>query len=70
MDPNMWNNQKINIGWKICFIRQQQRKISTAQYHTDSSHYHQIFSGFGSWEFLISQVSILLYMMKQNWKII
>ena len=23
---NMWNNQKINIDWKLCFIYQQQGK--------------------------------------------
>ena len=26
MDLNMWNNQKINIDWKLCFIYQQQGK--------------------------------------------
>ena len=26
MDLNIWNNQKINIDWKLCFICQQQGK--------------------------------------------
>ena len=69
MNLNMWNNQKINIDWKLCFIRQQQGK---EKHHKELSHYHQICQSYGGWEFLIShvQVSLLLYMMKQNWKII
>ena len=68
MDLNMWNNQKINIDWKLCFIYQQQVKISPARHHKGLSHYHRICLGFGVWEFFISHVpvSLLLYIMKQN----
>ena len=47
-------------------------KISFARCNRELSHYNQICSDLGGQEFLIShlQVLFLLYMMKQNWKII
>ena len=47
MDLNIWNNQKINIDWKLCFICQQQGKDNPPQHHMESSNYHRICSGFG-----------------------
>ena len=72
MDLNIWNNQKITIDWKLCFICRQQGKDKFRSTRHGIKSLYRIGSGVGGREFLKShvQVSFLLHMMKQNWKII